>query len=132
MKKIILLLLTVLTIQNVSYAAFPVTENNNSISIVTELPIEDGENAAKTSMILAGLAVLFSLLMFWAPGFGSLIPMFFAFVFYVAAFIYGFIGLKSKSNKWQAYIGLFAGLLVLLALLIATGSTGDPDLNPDL
>lgn len=129
MKKIILLLLTVLTIQNVSYAAFPVTENNNSISIATELPIEDGDKAAKTSMILAGIAVLFNLLMFMTSGWGALLPMFFAAAFYVAASIFGLIGLKSKSKRWQAYIGLLPGLLVLLYLLISTGSFGDPDLD---
>ena len=128
MKKIILLLLTVLTIQNVSYAAFPVTEKNNSVSIATELSIEDGDKAAKTSMILAGISVLFTLLMFMNSGWGTLLPMFFAAVFYVAASIFGLIGLKSKSKRWQAYIGLLAGLLVLLFLLISTGSFGDPDL----
>ena len=128
MKKLILLLLTVLTIQNVSYAAFPVTENNNSISIVTELPIEDGDKAAKTSMILAGIAVLFNLLMFMNSGWGALLPMFFSAAFYVAASIFGLIGLKSKSKRWQAYIGLVPGLLVFFFLLISTGSFGDPDL----
>ena len=128
MKKLILLLLTVLTIQNVSYAAFPVTENNNSISIVTELPIEDGDKAAKTSMILAGIAVLFNLLMLMTSGWDAILPMFFAAAFYVAASIFGLIGLKSKSKRWQAYIGLLPGLLVFLFLLISTGSFGDPDL----
>ena len=129
MKKLILLLLTVLTIQNVSYAAFPVTENNNLISISTELPIEDGDKAAKTSMILAGIAVLFNLLMIMTSGWDSTLPMLFAAVFYVAASIFGLIGLKSKSKRWQAYIGLLPGLLVLLYLLISTGSFGDPDLD---
>ena len=129
MKKIILLLLTVLTIQNVSYAAFPVTENNNSISIATELSIEDGDKAAKTSMILAGIAVLFNLLMFMTSGWDRTLPMLFAAAFYVAASIFGLIGLKSKSKRWQAYIGLLPGLLVLLYLLISTGSFGDPDLD---
>ena len=128
MKKIILLLLTVLTIQNVSYAAFPVTENNNSISIATELPIEDGDKAAKTSMILAGIAVLFNLLFFMTSGWDRILPMLFAAAFYVAASIFGLIGLKSKSKRWQAYVGLLPGLLVLLFLLISTGSFGDPDL----
>ena len=128
MKKIILLLLTVLTIQNVSYAAFPVTENNNSVSIYTELLIEEGDKAAKTSMILAGVAILFNLLMFMTSGWGALLPMFFAAAFYIAAFIFGLIGLKSRSKRWQAYIGLLPGLLVFLFLLISTGSFGDPDL----
>jgi len=43
------------------------------------------------------------------------------------AFIFGLIGLRSENKKWQAFIGLFSGLLVLLVLAISTGSSGDPD-----
>jgi len=130
MKKIILLLLTVLTIQNVSYAAFPVTENNNSISIASELPIEDGDKAAKTSMILAGIAIFFNIILLTSSGlgWGALFLIFLAAMFYSFAFIFGLFGLRSKSKRWQAYIGLLPGLLVLLFLLISTGSFGDPDL----
>ena len=124
MKKIILLLLTVLTIQNVSYAAFPVTENNNSISIASELPIEDGDKAAKTSMILAGIAIFFNIILLTSSGlgWGALFLIFLAAMFYSFAFIFGLFGLRSKSKKWQAFIGVFSGLLVLLAILISAGS----------
>ena len=130
MKKLILLLLTVLTIQNVSYAAFPVTENNNSISIASELPIEDGDKAAKTSMILAGIAIFFNIILLTSSGlgWGALFLIFLAAMFYSFAFIFGLFGLRSKSKRWQAYIGLLPGLLVLLFLLISTGSFGDTDL----
>ena len=77
-------------------------------------------------MIFAGIAILFNLLMFGTSGFGALLPLFFAFLFYVLAFIYGLFGLKSKTKKWQAFIGIFSGLLVLLVLAISAGSTGDP------
>lgn len=124
MKKIILLLLTVLTIQNVSYAAFPVTENNNLISIATELPIEDGDKAAKTSMILAGIAIFFNIILLTSSGlgWGALFLIFLAAMFYSFAFIFGLFGLRSKSKKWQAFIGVFSGLLVLLSILISAGS----------
>ena len=130
MKKLILLLLTVLTIQNVSYAAFPVTENNNSISIASELPIEDGDKAAKTSMILAGIAIFFNIILLTSSGlgWGALFLIFLAAMFYSFAFIFGLFGLRSKSKRWQAYIGLVPGLLVFFFLLISTGSFGDPDL----
>ena len=130
MKKLILLLLTIVTIQNVSYASFPVLDEDMSLSltIADPIPVGDGDKAAKISMILAGIAVLFNLLMFMNSGWGVLLPMFFAAVFYVAASIFGLIGLKSKSKRWQAYVGLLPGLLVLLFLLISTGSFGDPDL----
>ena len=128
MKKLILLLLTIVTIQNVSYASFPVlyADMSFSLTITDPNPVDDADKAAKISMILAGIAVLFNLLAFGSSGFATLIPIFFAAIFYVAAFIFGLIGLRSKSKKWQAYIGLLPGLLVLLFLLISTGSFGDP------
>ena len=127
MKNIFLLLICLIAIQNVSYAAFPVLESYNSAIVVTELPIEAGDKAAKLSVIFAGLAIVFNLLVFGASGWGALLPIFFAGVFYLLAFIFGLFGLRSKSKRWQAFIGLFSGLLVLLVLAISTGSTGDPD-----
>ena len=128
MKKLILFLLTIVTIQNVSYASFPVLVEDMSLSltIADPNPVDDGDKAAKISMFLAVIAVLFNLLAFGVSGFATLIPIFFATIFYVAAFFFGLIGLRSKSKKWQAYIGLLPGLLVLLFLLISTGSFGDP------
>ena len=127
MKNIFLLLICLIAIQNVSYAAFPVLESYNSAIVVTELPIEAGDKAAKLSVIFAGLAIVFNLLVFGASGWGALLPIFFAGVFYLLAFIFGLFGLRSNSKRWQAFIGLFSGLLVLLVLAISTGSTGDPD-----
>ena len=127
MKKIVILLVTLFSLSAVTYAAFPIVENCNSISVATELPIEAGDKAAKLSMIFAGIAIVFNLLVFGASGWGALLPIFFAGVFYLLAFIFGLLGLGSKSKRWQAFIGLFSGLLVLLVLAISTGSTGDPD-----
>ena len=127
MKKLIFFLFTLIAIQNLCSAAFPVLISDNPLSVTAELPIEGGDNAAKLSMIFTGIAIVFNILVFSASGWGALFPIFFAAVFYVAAIIFGFIGLRSKTKKWQAIIGLIPGLLVLLALLISTGSTGDPD-----
>jgi len=127
MKNIFLLLICLIAIQNVSYAAFPVLESYNSAIVVTELPIEAGDKAAKLSVIFAGLAIVFNLLVFGASGWGALLPIFFAGVFYLLAFIFGLFGLRSKSKRWQAFIGLFSGLLVFLVLAISAGSTGDPN-----
>ena len=127
MKNIFVLLISLFVFQNVSYAAFPIVENFNSTTVATELPVEGGDKAAKKSMIFAGIAIFFNLLMFGTSGFGALLPLFFAFLFYALAFIYGLFGLRSRSRRWQAFIGLFSGLLVLLVLAISAGSTGDPN-----
>jgi len=127
MKKIIFLLISLAAFQNLSYAAFPIVENCNSITVANELPVESGDNAAKLSMIFAGIAIFFNLLVFLSSGWGALLPLFFAGVFYLLAFIFGLFGLRSKSKRWQAFIGLFSTLLVLLVLAISAGSTGDPN-----
>jgi len=107
------------------FAAFPIVENCNFITVANELPVESGDNAAKLSMIFAGIAIFFNLLVFLSSGWGALLPLFFAGVFYLLAFIFGLFGLRSKSKRWQAFIGLFSTLLVLLVLAISAGSTGD-------
>ena len=124
--KIILLLIYLVSIQNLSYAAFPVLQSDNPLSIADELLIEGGDNAATLSMIFSGVAIFATILVFVVSGYTAFLPLLIAFVSYPAAIIFGFIGLRSKTKKWQAIIGLIPGLLVLLALLISTGSTGDP------
>ena len=111
------------------FASFPITENNNLISVATELPVSDVDGMARISMIFDGIAILFSIFILTSSGlgWGVLFFIMLAAIFYLLAFIFGLLGLRSKSKKWQAFIGLFSGLLVLLALAISAGSTGDPD-----
>ena len=91
-----------------------------------QLLIEGGDNAATLSVIFSGVAIFTSILVFVVSGYAAFLPLLIAFVSYPAAIIFGFIGLRSKTKKWQVIIGLIPGLLVLLALLISTGSTGHP------
>ena len=129
MKTIIFLLFTFFAIQNFSYAAFPIVENYNSITVATDLPVSAVDSVATISMILAGIAVFFNLILLTSSGlgWGALFLLVLSGVFYIAAFLLGFIGLWSKNKKWQALIGVFSGLLVLLVLAISAGSTGDPN-----
>ena len=139
MKTIIFLLFTFFAIQNFSYAAFPIVENCNSITVATDLsvsatvasdlPVSAVDSVATISMILAGIAVFFNLILLTSSGlgWGALFLLVLSGVFYIAAFLLGFIGLWSKNKKWQALIGVFSGLLVLLVLAISAGSTGDPN-----
>ncbi|MBT3612490.1 MAG: hypothetical protein HN522_06080 [Flavobacteriales bacterium] len=45
----------------------------------------------------------------------------------MSVIIFGLFGLRSKTKKWQDYIGIFSGLLVDLVVLISAERTGDPD-----
>ena len=127
MQKIIFFLISLVAIQNLSFAAFPVLESDNPMSIATELPVEIGDNAAKLSMIYAGVAILSTILLFVVSGSSGYLLLLIAFVSYPAAFIFGLFGLRSRSKRRQAFIGLFSALLMFLILAISAGSMGDPN-----
>ena len=60
MKKLLLLFITLTILANVSYASFPVTENNTVLT-ATNFAIDDGEEGEEPSLIvliLRGLLVL--------------------------------------------------------------------------
>ena len=120
-------IIILLCISNLIFAAFPVVENCNSISVATELPVEGGDNAAKLSMIYAGVAIFSTILLFVVSGSSGYLLLLIAFVTYPAAFIFGLFGLKSRYKRWQAFIGLFSALLMFLILAISAGSMGDPN-----
>jgi len=54
------------------FAAFPITEtkNINSISVAAELPVSGVDGVATTSMILAGIAVFFNIILLTSSGLG--------------------------------------------------------------
>ena len=117
MKNILLLLITLITFTNMSYASFPVTVNTQCE--VLELKNEKYNNgdpiydkAATLSWILVLSAILFVFLMMWVPtdlsslGVGVIMLLIFA----VAA-VSAVIGLFSKRRWWQALITLIFILL---------------------
>ena len=122
-----MLLIVFISIQNLSYASFPVLTKDSSVSISDHLPIEVVDKFASTSMMISIIATLFLLLATVMPGYSKILPLFLAILMFGISFIFGVLGLKSKTKKWQAYIGLIPGLLVALFFIISTGSIGDPD-----
>jgi hypothetical protein len=117
MNKLIVLLITLITLTNVSYASFPVTANTQFE--ILELQNEKYNNrdpifdkAATLSWILVLSAILFLFLMMGIntdlSGPGVLLIMFL--VFAVAA-VSAVIGLFSKRKWWQALITLIFILL---------------------
>ena len=61
--------------------SFPVLESYSSAIVAAELPIDSGDKAAKKSMIFAGIAIFFNLLMFGTSGFGAILALFLHFYF---------------------------------------------------
>jgi len=126
--RIIFIIIVFFFFSNLIFAAFPVLESNNPLSITSEIPIEGKDIVATISMICAGIAVFFSIALLTSSGlgWGALFLIMLTAIFYLLAFIFGLLGLRSKSKKWHAFIGFFSGLLVLLVLAVSAGSTGDP------
>ena len=125
MKKKILILIFLISTQNLSYAAFPVLIKDSYVSDNLLIDVED--KFASTSMIISIIAILFLLIAIVMSGYSKIFPLFLAILMFGISFIFGVLGLKSKTKKWQAYIGLIPGLLVALFFIISTGSIGDPD-----
>jgi len=118
MKKIIILLIPLFVFQNLSFAAFPVLESNNPLSIDAELSIEKWDYAASTSLILSLFATLLTILVIVLPGYSKILPLFAAILLYGLAFIYGIFGLWSKTKKWQAFIGIFSWVFLALVFVM--------------
>ena len=113
MKKLILLLITLTTFTNVSYASFPVTETQQTeiaVSANVELPTYRGGNPvwgilSIISVALGCLAIVLSN------------PI--SLLFFLLAVIFGAIGFKHKPNG-LAIAGFIIGLLpfVLMAVIL--------------
>ena len=113
MKKLILLLITITTFMNVSYASFPVAETQQTeiaVSTNTELPSYRGGNPvwgilSIISVALGGLAIVLSN------------PI--SLLFFLLAVIFGAIGFKHKPNG-LAITGFIIGILpfVLMAVIL--------------
>ena len=102
MKKIVLLLITLFSLNLITYASFPVTENQTEqISTLSEIPTVTGDGPVYGIVALCcgviGLAI---------PFFG------------IPAIVFGAMGLK-RSGKGMAIAGLVLGILEVIILLLA-------------
>lgn len=123
----ILLLFIFIAVQNLSFASFPVSESNVSIPVINDIVIGDGDKSANKSLKLSIIATLLLLLAIIFPGYSKILPLFSSIIIYGIAFIYGLFGLKSKTKKWKAYVGLLGWLSLVLLFIIETGSSGGSD-----
>jgi len=115
MKKLLLLLITITTLTNVSYASFPITEDNPQTELIggvnAELPTYRSGNPVWgiLSILSAALGVLAIVL-------SNPICL----LFFLLAIIFGAIGFKHKPNG-LAIAGFIIGILpfaLMAAILI--------------
>jgi len=110
MKKIILLLITLTSLMNVSYASFPVTETHQTEiveSINTELP--RNREGSPIWGILSILCLVSGLLVFLSPV---------SLLLYALSITFGVIGFNKKLNG-LAIIGVILSILSFLLSLFA-------------
>ena len=126
MKKSILLLITLTTLTNVSYASFPVTE-----TIQTELVYENTEiptygNRQSIWGILSITFALISLLLYISAFiYNNLGMLSAAWGLGIFALIFGLIGLFTRKSKTLALTGLILGFLEsIMAILIIIAAGG--------
>ena len=114
MKKLLLLLITITTFINVSYASFPVTENTQTE--VVELI--ESPNYGNSPSILGFLSLILSvvgLILFFTPAIGT------GLVLILFAIIFGLIGLFKKRSRMLSIASILLSLIaILIGLLIVS------------
>ena len=111
MKKLILLLITLVTFLNVSYASFPVTENTQTE--VVELI--ESPNYGNSPSILGFLSLILSvvgLILFFTPAIGT------GLVLILFAIIFGLIGLFKKRSRILSMTGILLSVISIVIGLI--------------
>ena len=116
MKKLVLLLITLITLINVSYASFPVIEYENALELVDsekkeiESPVKDTP-LGNWSLVLGLLwfPLLFLAFMYAWDGPEEYVMFFLvaSIASFIGAIITGIQSLNSgETPKWKAYVGL--------------------------
>jgi uncharacterized membrane protein HdeD (DUF308 family) len=114
MKKPLLLLITLITFTNVSYASFPVSEN-----VQTEVIIKE------TNRISDNPQSLWSLILgiVWFPLFVALLINFeetgaiIGLLVGVLSLILGIIGVREKEKRWMSVLGIISGAIAIYMLI---------------
>ena len=111
MKKLLLLLITLITFTNVSYASFPVSENVQT-EVVQTIEAPTYGNSQSIWGILSLSFVLLSVI---------LLPnVFITLILSSLAVIFAIIGLTKKVN-WMQIVGLILGLLIVISVSLFIG-----------
>jgi len=108
MKKLLLLLITLITFTNVSYASFPV-EQNTQTEIVSEIP-NYGNKQSIWGILSLSLSVIGIILLF-TPALGI------SLILHLLAIIFGAIGFN-KNLKGLAIAGFVLSLISLVVLIL--------------
>jgi hypothetical protein len=125
MKKLILLLITLTTFTNVSYASFPVTANSQTELIYEDIELPTYENRQSIWGILSITFALISLLLYVSAFiYNNLGMLSAAWGLGIFALIFGLIGLFTRKSKSLALTGLILGFLESIAAILIIIAVG--------
>ena len=126
MKKL-LLLITLATLSNVSYASFPVTEDLKDKIIEevvanTETPIRQGTYVYAILSVLAAFFGGFMVIITFAAAYGgnsiATTYLYLALASMIAAIVLGLIGMiKKEKGYWLSVLGFLLGLLGFIMVI---------------
>ena len=112
-KKLIFLLITLITLTSVSYASFPVTENTQSVVIETsrKVPMSDNLKILLLSLVPILAAMLISIISSVATGTG-LLETFICLIAFLSCIYSLYLNFKTDIAFWdfRNYIALILGL----------------------
>ena len=111
MNKTLVLIITLITSMNVSYASFPVNQNTQAESVETIEPSSYGDSQPILGVLSLSLSVVGLILLFTpAIAFAPILTLF--------AIIFGVLGLFRKSSRMLSILGLLLAPLSLLVFLL--------------
>jgi len=113
MKKLIFLLITIITLTSVSYASFPVTENTQSVVVETsrKVPMSDNLKILLLSLVPILAAMLISIISSVATGTG-LLETFICLIAFLSCIYSLYLNFTTDIAFWdfRNYIALILGL----------------------
>ena len=115
MKKMILLLITLITLMNVSYASFPVTENTqaNIIEIPRRIPMDDNLKILLLSLVPIPAAIIGAIL-FSAGSIGFVLGIVVAAIAFGSAIYSLYLNFTTNISfwDWKNYLAVITALLL--------------------
>ena len=111
MKKIILFLITIITLTHISYASFPVNQDAQT-EIVETIESPSYGNSPSILGFLSLILSVVGLILFFTPAIGT------GLVLILFAIIFGFIGLFKKRSRILSMTGILLSVISIVIGLI--------------
>ena len=114
MNRLLLFLFMILTLSNISHAAFPIVTNTD-IEVLDEINIKDS-SASNDTPLFGILSVIFSIIALLVL---PVEKLYLFFIFSISALLFGIIGIRRRL-KFLARIGIFIAFfeIIIVSLIL--------------